>query len=144
MPSVPLARTEDSWALFWNCDQHLVVDSHDPTRGWGYFARAGLADDRNNPLPWFLSVGIGGSSPLRCRPADTFGVGYYYLGSSDKIGPLLQAALGPIGDEQGVEMYYNVAVRKFVHVTADLQVLDSARENVPTAVVVGLRSKVDF
>ena len=122
----------------------MISDPHDPTRGWGYFARAGIADAQNNPMQWLVSAGLGGSSPLRCRPADTFGVGYYYLGTSNQIGTLLTSLLGPIGDEQGVEMYYNVAVRKFLHVTADLQVLDSARENVPTAVVVGLRSKVDF
>lgn len=144
LPSVPLARTEDSWSVFWNCDQYLISDPHDPTRGWGYFARAGIADAQSNPMQWLVSAGLGGSSPLRCRPADTFGVGYYYLGTSNQIGTLLTSLLGPIGDEQGVEMYYNVAVRKFLHVTADLQVLDSARENVPTAVVVGLRSKVDF
>jgi porin len=142
--TVPIQQQSGSWSLYWNFDQYLCVDPCDPKRGWGVFGRAGIADDEANPLAYFLSAGVGGNSMLRSRPADTFGIGYYYLGTSDQIGPILSTLLGPIGDEQGVELFYNIAVTPWFHLTPDLQVLMPAREQVDTAVVVGLRGKVDF
>jgi porin len=142
--TVPIQQQSGSWSLYWNFDQYLCVDRCDPKRGWGVFGRAGIADDEANPLEYFLSAGVGGNSMIRSRPADTFGIGYYYLGTSDQIGPILATRLGPIGDEQGVELFYNIAVTPWFHLTPDLQVLMPARETVDTAVVVGLRGKVDF
>ncbi|MCE9556632.1 MAG: carbohydrate porin, partial [Planctomycetes bacterium] len=106
-PNIIIPTERGSWSLFWNCDQYLVVDSEDPLRGWGVFGRAGVADDGTNPLGWFLSFGLGGNSPIACRPADTFGIGWYYSGSSSQIGDILTAVAGPIGNGQAVELFYN-------------------------------------
>ncbi len=144
LPDFPLARHEGAWALYWNMDQYLHVDPCDPNRGRGVFARAGIAEDEVTPLRYFLSAGIGGNSTIRGREADTFGVGYYYAGSSDEIGPALETLFGPIGDGQGVELFYNIAVTPWFHLSPDLQVLMPFREEVDTAVVVGLRGKLDF
>lgn len=144
LPDVPIARAEGSWALYWNFDQYVTLYSDSPTAGWGVFGRAAITDDDANPVAHFLSAGLGGNSPLACREADTWGAGYFYSASSRQIGPILQGLLGPIGDGQGVEVYYNYAWSPWMHLTADLQVLESARENVDTALVVGLRAKVDF
>jgi porin len=141
---VPIQQRSGSWALYWNFDQYLCVDPCDAKRGWGVFGRAGIADDQANPVNYFLSAGVGGNSMLAGRQADTFGMGYYYLGTSDQIGPILATLLGPIGDEQGVELFYNIALTPWFHLTPDLQVLMPAREVADTAVVVGLRGKVDF
>ncbi len=144
LPDVPVARQSDAWSAYWNFDQYVTTYSDNPTLGWGVFGRYGVADDETNPLAWFLSFGIGGNSPFACRQADTFGIGYYYAATSDEIGPLLQAAVGPIGDGQGVELFYNYQVTPWFHLTTDLQVLDPAREAVDTALVLGLRGKLDF
>ncbi len=140
LPDVPINDTVGSWSLYWNFDQYLVVDRCNPQRGWGVFGRAGIADDAANPVASFISFGVGGSSPLDSRPADTFGVGWYRSETSSEIGPLLQAFTGPLGDGQGVELFYNVEVTKWLNVTPDIQVLVPARENVDTALVFGLRA----
>jgi porin len=144
LPSVPIQRADGSWCLYWNFDQYLKVFSSDPLRGWGVFGRAGIGDDTANPISWFLSFGVGGNSPLCGRESDTFGAGWYYSGTSGNIGPILQTVLGPIGDGQGVELFYNIAVTPWLNVTPDLQVVVPARENVDTAVVAGLRAKMVF
>ncbi len=145
LPDIPIATQQGSWSAYWNTDQYLVTDDCDPTHGWGYFARAGIADKQTNPLSYFLSAGLGGSSPLASRGQDSFGVGYYYSGTSEDIGPLLAIALGStIGDGQGVEMFYNVAVSPMLTITPDLQVISPARENVDTALVAGLRMNLAF
>ncbi|QDV69827.1 Porin B precursor [Rosistilla carotiformis] len=144
LPDVTIERHAGSWSLYWNCDQYLVSDSRNPSRGWGYFARAGIADESTNPIGYFLSAGLGGSSPLRSRTADSFGVGYYYSGTSDKVGPLLETVAGPIGDGQGVELFYNVAVTRAITITPDFQVLSQARKELDPAVVAGVRMNIAF
>ncbi len=144
LPDAPIARQSGSWSLYWNCDQYLYVDPYNAACGWGVFGRAGIGDDETNPLAWFVSGGVGGTGMFCGRPADTFGAGYYFAGTSGQIGPILQTLLGPIGDGQGVELFYNYEVTPWCHVTPDFQVVVPARENVDTAIVAGVRAKIDF
>jgi porin len=71
------------------------------------------------------------------------GVGYFYNSLS---GPLedLAAGVAPLGDVHGGEVYYNAAITPWFHLTADLQVVQPAELANDTAVVVGLRGKMDF
>lgn len=140
LPNVPINRVDGSWSVYWNFDQALCVDGDDPTRHWGLFGRAGIADDQANPLAWLVSFGAGGASPLRGRPADTFGVGWYVVGSSDEIGPILEAAFGPIGDGHGVELFYNWQATPSLNITPDLQIIVPAREDVDAALALGVRA----
>jgi porin len=144
LPNVPIAQQSGSWALYWNFDQYLVTYSDQPLLGWGTFGRAAVADDDVNPMAWFLSFGIGGNSPICCRHQDTFGAGWFMAGTSDQVGPILQTILGPLEDGQGIELFYNYEVAPWCHVTADVQFIDPARTQVDSAVVAGIRLKVDF
>lgn len=135
---VPIARRSGTWGLYYNFDQYLVTSAKDPKRGWGVFGRAGIGDQDVNPLEYFLSAGVGGSSPLESRPHDTFGVGWYYLGASSELGPLLSN----LGDGQGVELFYNYQVTPWFHVTPDLQVIMPGRQNIDTSLVVGVRANI--
>jgi porin len=143
-PDIPIPATRGSWSLYWNCDQYLVVDSEDPLRGWGFFGRSGIADDNTSPLAWFLSCGIGGNVPIASRAADTFGVGWYYGGSSNQIGPLITAQFGPIGDGQGIECFYNYQWTPAIRLTPDLQFLVPSLETFDPALIVGLRAQLIF
>lgn len=144
LPNIPIARSSDSWSLYYNFDQHLVVDSHDPSKGWGLFGRAGIADQATNPIGWFLSAGLGGNSMIPGRGDDTFGAGYYFAGTSSELDPLLDLALGGVGDGQGTEVFYNIAVTKWFRLTADAQFIEPARETVNSSVLLGVRGVVTF
>lgn len=143
LPSVPIARSSGSWALTYNFDQYLFVDPSDSKRGWGLFGRAGIADPDTNPIQNFLSLGVGGNSRIRGRENDTYGIGWYYSGTSKTLAPFL-ASLGNLGNGQGGELFYNMAVRKRLSVTADSQVLMPARNNINTSLVCGLRANLAF
>jgi len=140
----PIARQNGTWGLYWNTSQQLVNFGDKANSSWGYFARAGIAEDHANPLSYFLSAGLGGNSPIAGRAQDRWGVGYYYLATSNRIGPILQAALGPIGDSQGVEMFYNYQFAPSIRITPDMQILKPEREDLDTALLLGVRANVDF
>jgi len=105
------------------------------------FGNVGISDGMPNPIHWSAIFGIGGSSPIPNRNLDTFGIAYYYLGFSDSFESLAPPFLR---DEHGLELFYNVAVTPWFHVTADLQVITPLLQPVHTSLVLGLRSKIDF
>lgn len=144
LPNIPVSRESGSWSVYYNFDQYLVVDPCDPKKGWGVFGRAGIADEQTNPINYFLSLGIGGQSLLASRPDDTFGIGWYYSGTSGDIAPFVERVLGGFGDGQGVECYYDIAVTKYLNVTPDMQVIIPARDQVDTALIVGARANLKF
>ncbi|MGZ3432260.1 MAG: carbohydrate porin, partial [Isosphaeraceae bacterium] len=92
---------------------------------------------------WFLNVGAGGTSPLPGRTADSFGVGYYYLGTSSVLRETLRP-VSPIGNEQGFELYYNAAITSWFTLTADIQAIDPAQSDARSTFLFGLRAKIDF
>jgi porin len=135
----PVATASDSWSLYWNFDQYLFTDPCDESRGWGVFGRAAIADDSSNPLASFLSFGIGGDSLIAGRDGDTFGVGWFHAASSAAIPNIL------FGDQgNGVELFYNVAVTPWLHITPDIQFIDPAQRGLDTATVFGVRAKVNL
>ncbi|MFY9256207.1 MAG: carbohydrate porin [Fuerstiella sp.] len=144
LPNVPIGRQTDSWSLYYNFDQFLYVDKHNPKRGWGLFGRAGIADEATNPIGWFLSGGIGGNSMIPGREDDTFGAGFYYLGTSSKLAPILTTALGGIGDGYGTELFYNIAVTKWFSLTGDAQFIQPARKSTDSSVLLGMRGVINF
>lgn len=150
-PVITTGTTSGSWCVFYSADQALYVDPCNPKRSWGLFTNIGLADNGPSPIRWSANVGLGGSSPIVSRPLDTFGVGYSYVGYSGPVKDLAPVLL-PIRDDRAVELFYNYAVTPWFRLTPDLQILIPAREqtlppgaeSINTAVVVGMRAKIDF
>ncbi len=120
-PQIPGVPTKpDSYTIYYGFDQYLKVYSDQPRRGWGLFGRASISDGNPTPLRYFLSLGIGGDSPIACHRGDTFGIGWYYVGASSEFGPIPRAKFGP-RDETGVEIFYNFQVTPWLNVSPDLQ-----------------------
>jgi porin len=87
------------------------------------------------------------------REKDQFGIGYYYLKFSGDIPQSLRRRLS-FDHEQGAELFYNVGVFPWFHVTPDLQFISPSRKtlgtllnsgkSIQTGVVPALRVKIDF
>lgn len=132
-----------SWCLAYNFDQALYVSPEDPERMWGVFGNFGIADQNPSPVRWFASAGISGASTMAGRQADSFGVAYFYLGVSEPLKNLAPLLL-PLRDEQGVELYYNMAITPWCQITPDLQVITPFRDRAATSLICGLRAMIDF
>jgi len=76
------------------------------------------------------------------RKHDRMGASYWYTRVSDDFKSLLPILR--VQDLQGSELYYNAQVTPWFHVTADLQVIQPELERQDTAVVFGLRAKIDL
>lgn len=150
-PVIVTGTETGSWAFLYAADQALYVDPSNPKRSFGLFTNLGVADNGPSPIRWSANVGLGGSSPVSSRPLDTFGVGYSHVAYSDPVKDLAPILL-PVGNDNAVELFYNIAVTPWFRVTPDIQFLMPARERtlppgameIDTAVVFGLRGKIEF
>lgn len=137
----PTPRVENgTWAVFYNFDQALVTSPVNPDANWGVFGRVGFADEKSNIVNQFYSIGLGGNGLIPNRPQDTFGIGYYYLKTSDELG----ADFLIDDNEQGMEAFYKLQVTPAFGVTANLQYIDGMQVNTDAAVVGALRARVRF
>ncbi len=120
-PTVPGFPTlSDSYTIYYGFDQYLVQFTDQPARGYGLFGRASISDGNPTPLRYFLSLGIGGYSPVGKQRGDQFGIGWYFVGVSNEFGPLPQAVFGP-RNGTGVEAFYNFQATPFLNITPDIQ-----------------------
>jgi porin len=133
-------RKAGTWTLLWNVEQRVWVDTNNPERGLRLYLQTGLGDGNPNPIRWFLSVALCGNSSLPGREGDTFGIGLYDLGPSAQV----KSQVPGLRDELGVEIFYNLRITPGCHLTPDLQVLHPGLVPVDTALLLGVRLKLDF
>ncbi len=138
---VTLKEHSGSSCFYYNFYQYLVSDEKDPTQGWGVFGRYGWGDESTNPISNFYSIGLGGKGTFEGRDEDTWGAGYFYSALSDDLGRFIS---NRFEDTQGFEIFYNIEVNPWLHVTPDFQVIDPSNERTDTAYVAGFRVKMDF
>jgi porin len=142
-PPRPLPEKEGTWTVNYSFDQYLGYRPSSPSKGFGVFGELGFSDGDPNAIELYASLGVGGTSPLKGREQDSFGFGVFYMGLGDSVkdgfAPLIR-----LGDETGIEAYYNWAATPWLRLTGDLQVVDPALANRETAVILGLRSEVRF
>ncbi|WP_406698117.1 carbohydrate porin [Singulisphaera sp. Ch08] len=136
-------RRNGEYVLTYGFDQFIVINAENPNKGWGVFGNASLANEQTNPIHWLLNLGAGGASPLPGRAADSFGVGYYYLGTSRVLRDALRT-VSPVRNDQGFELYYNAAITNWFTLAADVQAIDPAQFNARSSFLFGLRAKIDF
>jgi porin len=141
----------DSWSVFYTGTQELWADPTNPKHAYGVYTNIGVADDGPSPIRFTANVALYGSSPITTRPLDTFGVGYAFTRYSSPIRDFAPVLL-PIDNDQAIELFYNIAVTPWFNVAPDLQVVFPARDetlppnrqSIDTALVLGLRAKIDF
>jgi porin len=150
VPPAPLKQEPATWAVLYNFDQYLWSPDRSPDRGVGVFFRFGVTDGNPNPFKYGYNAGIGGKGVVPGRPDDRFGIGWSRVDFSRALLPGLRRSLGlGLDHEDAVEVYYDAAIAPWLHVAANLQIvepgvrkdIDSAGrlKDVGTAVVGGLR-----
>ena len=138
LPVGTLAPTKkDTWSFDYNWWQYLCTYDRAPGKGWGVFARMGVSDGNPNPYHFTAQGGFGGELPWRV--CDTFGIGVYYIKATDA--PVLTRILD---NEIGFEAWYNFQATPWLHITLDMQIIDSAIPEAGTPILFALRTHWDF
>jgi hypothetical protein len=71
------------------------------------------------------------------------GVGGWWNGLSDNYKDLLSPVVN-LQDTYGAEVYYNFEINPWLHLSADLQLIENERKDDDLAVIPGLRLVMDF
>ena len=140
------AESNDSWSLEYILQQNLWVDPCSEKRSIGVLSKWGLADPETSPYAWVCNVQLQSQGLIALREQDTAGAGYFYTGVSGDLKDFYRTIpqAPELRDLQGVELYYNAAITPWFHLTADLQFVQPAVSANDTAVVLGLRGKIDL
>ena len=139
--SLTMEEQEGTWGFTYNFDQYLFTEEQDETQGFGLFGRYGFADDETSPIEHFWSIGLGGKGIIGGRDEDTFGIGYYYIDITDR---LPKAISNQFDNSQGFEIFYNIEVTPWLHITPDFQILEPTNEDVDTTYIAGFRVRIDI
>jgi porin len=82
-----------------------------------------------------LSLVSAGSGFLRKRAQDRACVGYFHYFFSDALKRGLESTIGfQLGDEQGMQAFYNFALTRWFRIAADLQVVEPGNRSFSTEV----------
>jgi len=138
------SRQSDNWSFWYDFDQYLYRMPEDPKQGFGLFGKFGWSLSEVNPVEQYYSVGVGGKGLVPNRPRDRYGLGYYMLNMSDDLPGILNA-----NAEQGVELFYNIEITPWFHLTPDIQFIidpggNTGSDGNDPAIVYGLRAKLSF
>ncbi len=132
-----------TWSATYILEQQVWADACNESRNIGLFSTWGFADPKTSPYEWVCNVSLQGQGLFGCREYDRVGAAYFYNGLGDDFKTLVSPAL-QVNDLQGVELYYNAEITPWFHLTADLQFVQPANVGNDTAVVFGLRGKIDL
>lgn len=123
-------------------DQYLYQTKNGSGEGFGLFGQFGISDGNPNRLYLSALIGIGGKGLIPGRSHDNWGIAFYYYAPSDFLKDSLEP-IQTIRDEQGLELFYNLAVTPWMSVGADLQVIRPSLSS-QTATFCGLRTVIRF
>jgi porin len=144
---------DDSWLTVLSGWQYLyteedpgkgplnLANGHPDLQGVGLFGRVAFADEDTNPWKFSASGGIGGRGVIPSRDHDVLGLGYYYADfETDRF--LISDNLD--SSQQGVEVFYNIALTPAARLTLDFQWLDNPFSDLDDSYVVGARLVTSF
>ena len=140
---ITFPKKTGSWLGGYVGQQTLWQDRCDKQRRVWFQTTMGWADKETSPYKWAGTFSIEAIGFNDRRQGDRMGIGYFYSDVSDDLINLVPATVG-LQDLQGGELYYNAEITPWCHVTGDLQVIETEIDSQDTAVVLGLRAKVNL
>ncbi len=135
-------KRSGTWSATYVAEQRLWQDPCNEKRYTNFLGYVDFADSRTNPLEVTGGVSLEAFGFLSSRPGDRMGIAGFYNGLGDLSDVL--SVLEPAGDVYGGEVYYNAEINPWFHLTFDLQAVRPTFRSRDTAVVLGLRGKLDF
>jgi len=137
-------RKEETWSAAAYYDQVLWQCRGNEKQNLRLLTGWSLSDGNPSFAEWGGFASVEGWGLLPNRPADRMGIGGFYNEISSELKDLTEVAGFELEDIYGIEAYYNMAVTPSMHLTGDIQVIDSLNKGDDAAVILGLRAVIDF
>lgn len=145
IPGQGIVSTEEKnpWDIAFYLYQDFWQAKGNPDRKANFLIGGTVGPDNPQFAEWNLFANVEAYGPMASRPQDRMGVGGWYNGLSGNFKDLVSPAVD-LRDTWGFELYYNIAINKWLHLSADLQLVENEREDDDFAVIPGVRLVMDF
>ena len=148
VPGAGLVDTEEKrpWDVAAYVYQVFWQAAGDPKRHAHVFIGGTVADNNPSFSNGNFFTAIEAFGPMASRPHDRMGISGYWNRLSGNFVNTVNT-LPTVNLRQnlyGFEMYYNIAINPWLHLSPDIQVAQNENENDNLAVILGVRLVIDF
>ena len=137
---------ENPWDIALYLSQVVWQAETDPSRKATILMAGTVGPDDPQFAQYTFLTALEAYGPMASRPRDRMGVSFWYNWLSDDYVDTLSDLPVPIRlrDPWGFELYYNLAINKWMHLTPSLQLVENEFRGDDFAVIPGLRFVMDF
>ena len=125
-------------------DQVLWQNPDNPTQDLWFYTGWSVSDGNPSFAKWGGFASLEATGLLCGRDKDRAGVGLFYNGLSSDFKDLASTVGIDLQDTWGGEIYYNMEIAPWFHLTPSMQVVQNQNKHDDAAVIVGLRAVMDF
>ena len=145
IPGQGIESTEDKkpWDIAAYVSQVFWQAKGDPNRKATILIGGTAGPDNPQFAQYNFFAAVEAYGPMASRPHDRMGVSFWHNWLSDEFKDLVSPVVD-LRDTWGFELYYNIALNKWLHLTPDIQFIRNEFKGDDLAVVPGVRLVMDF
>jgi porin len=135
---------KNPWDIAVYVQQEFWQAENDPSRKAQFVIGGTGGPDNPQFAQWHLFGMVEAYGPMASRPRDRMGISGWVSGLSDNF----RKDVSPVVDVRdytwGIELYYNIEINKWLHLTPDFQFVQNQNESDDIAIIPGVRLVMDF
>jgi porin len=135
--------THKPWDIALYVYQDIWRDADNPNRKANVMIGGSLYEDNPQFAQYNIFGNVEAFGLMTSRPHDRMGVAAWYNVLSDNFKDDVSLVVD-VCDTWGSEVYYNIQVNPWLHVTPNIQLSQNAQDDDDMAVILGLRAVMDF
>jgi len=145
IPGQGIESTEEKkpWDIALYLSQDFWQAEGDPNRKATILIGGTMGPDNPQFAQYNFFANVEAFGPMKSRPHDRMGVAGWKNWLSDNFRDLVSPVI-ELRDTWGFELYYNIAINKWLHLSPDLQFIQNERKGDDLAVIPGVRLVMDF
>ena len=116
----------------------------DKDRSVWFLGGASVSSGNPSFAKWNVFGTLNSVGVLASRPDDRMGVSFWYTGLANNFKDLTSAVGEGTRDNYGFEIFYNIQINPWLHLTPDLQIVRSDTKRTNTAIIPGARLVINF
>jgi porin len=136
-------KEKKPWDIALYLSQDFWQAEGDPNRKATILIGGTMGPDNPQFAQYNFFANVEAFGPMKSRPHDRMGVAGWKNWLSDNFKDLVSPVI-ELRDTWGFELYYNIAINQWLHLSPDLQFIQNERKGDDLAVIPGVRLVMDF